>query len=213
MVSQLGGDKSLEVVLHLEKDDGGRYVLPAFTAGLKDHLAPENDRAYRFADVNNMRAETVVNLLQGRPAKVHYEAGEDIFRYKWLQLEFRAGISPKMKSFSNEFRFDPAWRLGQLAEKLGAPSLLRPKVMTLLEKGNAVYFQVPGVKERFSLEADPGGKQVLIRDSLGQVIAADSLLAQKRVAQVQYKAKVPEMNRGKSRGKGRGIGLDKSIGI
>lgn len=175
--TQLSGSKSLDVVLHLEKDNSGQYQMERFTGTVKDQYAPENNRSYTFSYENGMDARKAANLLQGRAVFQSWQQ-QGNYCSQWLQLDFNTtGSSPQLKEFKADYGYDLQTQLNELAAKLGIRDILHEKALKGLEKGDQVTYKgIEILNETIYLEASPGNKSISLRDKEQNLIQSDFLL-------------------------------------
>lgn len=183
--TQLGGSKRLDVTLHLEKDGSGLYQLPNFTAAIVDRGAPGQKREYTFGDDAWIDIKTAANLLEGRSVfSIRQQQQEQNYDYTWVQLEFNPQDNGKgtLQEYRYDYGFDHYTYVEELAKATNIPAIAGDKVLLHLEKGNAVTVKCPASSELLYLYANPGDKNILIRDASQKPVTAAALIARQQAA-------------------------------
>jgi hypothetical protein len=196
--TQLSGSKRLEVTLHLEKDGSGHYQLPAFTAAIVETDAPGQKREYTFEADGWTDIKTATNLLEGRAVfSIRQQQQEQNYDYTWVQLDFNPQDNGKgtWQEYRYDYGFDPYSYAAELARTTGIPAIADDKVLCHLEKGNAVSVKCPASGETFFLQANPGDKNILIRDVNEKIIAADTLVQRQQALKKQDLANSQKLSR------------------
>ncbi|MEZ2338787.1 hypothetical protein AB6735_24265 [Mucilaginibacter sp. RCC_168] len=212
--TQLSGSERLDVMLHLEKDGSGRYQLPRFTAGIVDRDAPERKREYTFEDKGVTDIQTAANLLAGRPVfSIRQQQLEQNFDYTWLQLEFNPQENGKgtLQEYRHNYGFDPDTCLKELARATNIPAIADEKVLSHIEKGNVISFKCPTTGEALFLQANPGDKNILIRDTDQKPVTVDTLVQRQQAVKKRDLVNKQKLSRKRVPDKKQEMGISLSI--
>ncbi|WP_029275683.1 hypothetical protein [Pedobacter borealis] len=200
--SPLGRDKRFEVVLHLQKDDSGRFQFEGYTGKLKNALDTSKEKSFHFDAGLDISSREALNLLEGRAVLKDFD---DFGEKKWLQLDFDGSSGTGvMRELGRSDSFNLGDQMEKMAESLKRPELREAYVLNALERGNQVVVnQVSG--EKLFLEAAPLSGKIVFRDASQKVIALEKLLKKKE----KSLALTPELKitRTKQRPQGKALGI------
>jgi len=200
--SPIGRDKRFEIVLHLQKDDSGRFQFEGYIGRMKNALDASMDRSFGFEAKLDVSSREALNLLEGRAVLKGFD---DFGEKKWLQLDFDGALGTgTMRELGRSDSFNLGDQMEKMAESLKRPELREAYVISALERGNQVVVnQISG--EKLFLEAAPLSGWIIVRDASQKVVVLEKLLKKKE----KSLALTPELKitRTKQRQQGQALGI------
>ncbi|WP_379090662.1 hypothetical protein [Pedobacter sp. UC225_65] len=190
MTGQLDAEQRLGLSLELVMDVQGRYRPCSVLASVTGSHGITSYQHFSLADP--LDVPMVVNLLQGRAVCVPQADGTGGSCDKWLQLS--TGKDQYLRNFYPDYGFDAAGLLKDLSVQFGMPGLFDGRLVDELRKGNQVSF-IAGApfNRKLLIEADPGPRELTIRNELGEKLEMRGLMEQKRAYGAQMEAGLQEV--------------------
>jgi hypothetical protein len=175
--SQLDPNRSMQVVLHFEKDEGGRYHFQKLEAEIYAKNAPGQNRAHSFQmeDWPGLKAKEVLNLLNGRAIKQDYTDASGTNRSRWLELD--ADRKEQVRFYQENYGYD----LQKLLETLPLSAMKqqdsKQDFLNNLQQGNRVPtgWLHSGQRENVYVQADPSARAVKMFDTAMKPISPEQL--------------------------------------
>lgn len=175
--SQLDAERSMQVMLHFEKDANERFHFQKLEAALDHKTAPEQSRSHSFyiEDWPGLKAKEMLNLLDGRAIKQDYTDASGTSRSRWLELD--AGKNGAVRQYPESYGYD----LKKLAEALPVSAMgqddSKQEFLKSLEQGNRLPtgWLHQGQRENIYVQADPSGKALKLFDSAMKPVSPEQL--------------------------------------
>lgn len=181
----MAGQGKLMVALQLEKDGAAVYRPSEYQ--LVWNTADEQIRSCRIPVESGIDLSEAFNLLQGRAVYKGFENVEGKVIRQWVQLDPKApGTEKPLVTFLPDHDFDLKRQLQEVAVQLETYVLLKEQSLKQLEAGCQVSVERGG-KDRFYVQANPGGKSVDLFDQNQQPVSLGALKATVQPAQAMAK--------------------------
>ncbi len=159
--SRLDEHNGLQVIVNMERDKFGGYLLSGYDANLIDKDGGQ--KSVFFSKESQIDLKEATNLLQGRAILKSYTDNNGAVTKQWTQLDFNGG-DLKIETFSPRIGYDLKKILIDHAVQLDSYGITKEVVQQSLEQGNLVSFEVKG-QDKFYLQASPGERSLIFFDN------------------------------------------------
>ncbi|MBB6271849.1 hypothetical protein HDF26_002306 [Pedobacter cryoconitis] len=202
LIGKMDDLRTLSVAPMLKQDETGVFRLTEVDLKLRGSADPANDVSVSVPAEYLLNRQQMVNLVEQRPVYVFPEPGQQTD--PWLVVNKGAGLG-EFKLDVSESNLDQSLKkaLYDLAEDTKIYKLTSAEVLLSMRLGNMFRLNaVHAQDKRFFVEAHPSGKELIIRNEVGQQITKDELLKSLR--------NPSGANKGFDLGKGKDKGKDQS---